>query len=64
MLNKRESAQINDFLSVIADLGRCILDEVVTMEAIIEENKRIQQKQSDERLSRLRRAKSKSRHRV
>jgi hypothetical protein len=61
MLNKRETALIHDFLSILSDLAKSIMDEVATMEAILEENKEIQRKESEARICRLNKARAKRR---
>lgn len=62
MLNKKEAEQIADFLTTIISSAREILDEVVTFEAVLQENKKAQRKQSEERLRRKARAVNKRRY--
>lgn len=55
MLNKKELEQTIDFLTVITETARCLLDEVASFEATISENKSEQKAQSEQRQLRKKR---------
>lgn len=55
MLNKKELEQVIDFLTIITETARTILDEVATFETVLQENKAEQGKQSELRKLRKKR---------
>lgn len=57
MLNKKEKTDIIEFMSMVTDLARELLDEVAVFEAVIEENEREQKRQSAKRKDRAKRLK-------
>lgn len=62
VLNKKEVEQMGDFLAVLISSAREILDEVATFEAILQENKTLQRRQSEERARRKAKARNKRRY--
>lgn len=60
MLNKKELQQTIDFLAIITECARELLDEVVSYEALINENKQQQHKQSEMRKKRKNKARYRS----
>lgn len=61
MLNKKEVEQVSEFLSLITDFARSMLDEVAEFEAVLKENKNQQRQESEKRLRRKRTAKARRR---
>ena len=60
MLNKKEAQQIIEFLTIITNSAREMLDEVATYEALLQENKKEQQSQSALRMKRKKRARARA----
>lgn len=60
MLNKKELKQTVEFLTIITECARELLDEVATYEAILSENKTDQKKQSALRRTRKKKQRAKS----
>ena len=59
MLNKKELEQTVNFLTVITETARDLLDEVAEYEAIITENKRQRRNETEARNLRKKRQKAK-----
>ena len=52
MLNKKELEQTLDFLAMITESARAILDEVATFEVLLQDNKNMQKAESKQRSDR------------
>lgn len=63
MLNKKELEQTLDFLAMITESARAILDEVATFEVLLQDNKDLQKAESKQRSDRKKRQRAKQKAR-
>ena len=63
MLNKKELEQTLDFLTMITESARALLDEVATFEVLLQNNKNLQKAESKQRSDRKKRQRAKQKAR-